>query len=457
MEEITVTFNSYSEYKTQLDAELQKTAEGFVRIGYLLKVARDTNILAESGYKSVAEFAAAEYNLDKTQVSRFISINDRFSEGGYSDHLLPEYKGYGYSKLTIMLQIPGEITEELSANYSKADIQAIKEEVDEEKKISDLEVAMEPPKVELEELNLLEKVMFLLLEEDTKLYARIWKKYYEDGLNEYKIRELLAPSGEKSYSVRIPGSGREMMILDDTKEEITITNIRTYEKVTYTWLDVMEAAILMTDRDSDTMEESWQNVFGRQFPEEKREVAPVQQNKETKKPEPKKESKVQKAKKPEKPIKTSTEPTPEPAPEPIEAEEEQLPGQMRVEDFPEIMPESSFEEIKEEKDAEPGEPEGTGDTADSGKSEPDPAMAGGEIREDNAGAGGEESSGSTGSPERNRKSLEAVKWAWMDLREAWPPSINYITDYDDMAPELYRKTIDLAAALEKYMIERAKE
>ena len=39
--EVTVTFNSYGEYKTQLDAELQKTAEGFVRIGYLLKVARE--------------------------------------------------------------------------------------------------------------------------------------------------------------------------------------------------------------------------------------------------------------------------------------------------------------------------------------------------------------------------------------------------------------------------------
>ena len=59
MEEIT-RYKSYEEYKKELDGELQKTAEGFVRIGYLLKVARDTNVLAESGYKSVAEFAEAE-------------------------------------------------------------------------------------------------------------------------------------------------------------------------------------------------------------------------------------------------------------------------------------------------------------------------------------------------------------------------------------------------------------
>ena len=128
-----MSYQNYEQYKKELDGELQKTAEGFVRIGYLLKVARDTNILAESGYKSVTEFAQAEYNLDKTQVSRFISINDKFSEGGNSDRLLPEFQGYGYAKLTIMLQIPAEIAEELSPNLSKADIQAIKEEIDEGK------------------------------------------------------------------------------------------------------------------------------------------------------------------------------------------------------------------------------------------------------------------------------------------------------------------------------------
>ena len=54
MEEITYQ-KTYQEYKAELDGELQKTAEGFVRIGYLLKVARDTDILAESGYATVTE------------------------------------------------------------------------------------------------------------------------------------------------------------------------------------------------------------------------------------------------------------------------------------------------------------------------------------------------------------------------------------------------------------------
>ena len=44
-----IEYRNYAEYKQELDTELKKTAEGFVRIGYLLKVARDTRILAESG------------------------------------------------------------------------------------------------------------------------------------------------------------------------------------------------------------------------------------------------------------------------------------------------------------------------------------------------------------------------------------------------------------------------
>ena len=104
-------YGSYQEYKEAVDTELQKSAEGFVRIGYLLKVARDTDILKESGYGSVNEFAEAEYSLDKSQVSRFIRINDEYSEGGYSDRLQTKYRNFGYAKLAIMLTLPAAVNE----------------------------------------------------------------------------------------------------------------------------------------------------------------------------------------------------------------------------------------------------------------------------------------------------------------------------------------------------------
>ena len=48
MEELKM-IGTYQEFKKAFDAELYNQAEGFVRTGYLLKKARDTDILRESG------------------------------------------------------------------------------------------------------------------------------------------------------------------------------------------------------------------------------------------------------------------------------------------------------------------------------------------------------------------------------------------------------------------------
>ena len=100
-----IGYASYEQYKTALKTELQREAEGFVRIGYLLKVARDTSILKDSGYATVNEFAATEFDLDASQVSRFMNINDRFSEGGYSERLEERFRGIGYAKLSLICRI----------------------------------------------------------------------------------------------------------------------------------------------------------------------------------------------------------------------------------------------------------------------------------------------------------------------------------------------------------------
>lgn len=92
-------YQDYEEYKKAMNTVLNRTVEDFVMTGYLLKQGRDTDILKDSGYSNVNEFAWAEYKLEATQVSRYIRINDRFSEGGYSPRLQEHYKGFGYAKL----------------------------------------------------------------------------------------------------------------------------------------------------------------------------------------------------------------------------------------------------------------------------------------------------------------------------------------------------------------------
>lgn len=281
MDEIK-TYTTYSQYKAELDNELQKAAESFVKIGYLLKVARDTNILEESGYKTVAEFAAAEYNLDKTQVSRFISINDKFSENGYSDHLLPEYRGFGYAKLTIMLQLPTAINEELTPNYTKADIQTIRDEVVAEAKVTDIERMIEESN---EGDPLISQIIFWLGKANPTLYMQIGERMASESWTIEDVKELMAPNDEATYSVRIPG-GRYMLML--SKEAARIVNVRTGEKESTGWGTIGQQWKAITGS-----EEKWESLYEEPFPE-KPVVAPVQQRKEPKvikATEPKKEAK----------------------------------------------------------------------------------------------------------------------------------------------------------------------
>lgn len=296
---------SYQEYKAELTQELQRTAEGFVRIGYLLKVARDTNVLAESGYKTVAEFAQAEYGIDKTQVSRFISINDKFSENGYSDRLQDQYKGFGYAKLTLMLQLPEAINEGLSPEYTKSEIQQIKDEVDEERKISDLEVMMETRKVP--EGSLIKRVIEEIGKDNPELFVQIAGIIAKEMLVD--TLDVMAPDGEKTYSVRVPAEGRIMLMLSENS--CRMVNTRSGEK-TETTIEEIEEEWEKLISDCDHPEKCWSEIYCQPYPKtEKVAVAPVQQ---------KKPSKVQ-TKKPEKPKKTESEPVA--AVEPVKPEMEQ--------------------------------------------------------------------------------------------------------------------------------------
>lgn len=275
---------TYEEFKTELDTELSKSAEGFVRIGYLLKLARDTDVLA-GRYSSVTEFAQAEYGIDKTTVSRWMRINDKFSEGGYSDQLLEQYRGFGYAKLSLMLQIPDAINETLTPAYSKADIQQIKEDVDTEKQVSDIEVMideMEHPQT------------------DDRLLAFVKAIDMPDKWDDenYTAIELLAPQGDGYVSARVPGIGKLGMTIMDGKDEVTLTNIRTGEfwrypsaEVNSTFLEVVKLYKKRSDNTSSAKDEqkkqknaqkprkTTQKAVSRVQKTEKKAVAPVQQEK----------------------------------------------------------------------------------------------------------------------------------------------------------------------------------
>lgn len=297
----TAVYGSYAEFKRSLDAAVERVEEGFVIIGYHLKVARDTDILRESGYKNMEEFARAEYGLDKSTASRFIRINERFSVDGNSQILQERYRGIGRAKLQDMLALPDEINEEITPEYTRDDIQDIRAEVEAEKKISDIEVMLEGKNEIQEKLeNNLQRVIHQIGHDIPTLYAKLWHAYMDSGSDEEICRavmEAAAPSGEGMLSARLQGTGRLMLSLKGTDRDITLINVRSGEKESYEWEKLVGALDLMMGM--DTPEESWEYVYGEKY----LEVAPVQPEEQKKskvisapkekKPEPKKEDRRQ--------------------------------------------------------------------------------------------------------------------------------------------------------------------
>lgn len=106
MEYHQITLTEYMQWKQEIQERLNQSANNFVNIGYLLKKIRDTKAYEQDGYETLTEWAKATYNLTAPSVSRFIKINDEYSEDGYSRLLKREYEGYGYNQLYEMLAIP---------------------------------------------------------------------------------------------------------------------------------------------------------------------------------------------------------------------------------------------------------------------------------------------------------------------------------------------------------------
>lgn len=339
---------SFKEYEQVFDVEVANVVTKFVRIGFLINYGEETNIVEEGGYANVNEFVKTKYGIDATQASRFLNIYKRFGVPG-EPRLQEQYQNHGVAKLGIMLTLPDYINEEISADYSKSEITAIKHEVDEEAKITDLEVAWEE-KSTLQQLlpEGLKQLVMQFIKDYPKEYAEIY-----DAITIENVKEIMAPNEVATYSVRVPGVGKILMFVK-ANENIVATNTRDGEKDTYEWEDFFNAVKDFVALGSDA-KESWCNTFKEPWPLEEEKtvenvVEPHKDNVQQSKPAPRKKSKVK---------------TPEPKPAPkvekvVKEPEEQLPGQDNIMNHPEYLP----DEMKE-KEVLTGEVEDIENTANT--------------------------------------------------------------------------------------------
>ena len=299
-------FAGYREFERAADQTAVKIKEGFMEMGYILKIARDTDILAGSGYQNFEEFAQRRYDLDKGTVSRYIRIVERFSEGGNSHILKENYRKMGFAKLSLMLHMPDAIAEELMDSLSKSEVLAIKEELDAESMISDIELAIEKAEAAderqeesaygepTEEESLLVRAAYQLMKDNPDIYKKVWQAVADADFQ--LIPDILAPQGDAVIMVRVKGTGRLMIAIQG--ENVSVTVARTQEKEKCSMMEMAKMITTLCPVTEDTAETAYRFVFGIPMEQETPEpdksaeskVAPVQPK------EKRKESKVTKAK-----------------------------------------------------------------------------------------------------------------------------------------------------------------
>lgn len=186
MEEYTqLTLDDWLAMKESLKRDLIGVQESFVRIGYTLRKIEEQKLYKNDGYETVTEFAKAEYGLSASTISRFMSINRKFSIDGYSDRLRPEYAQMGSSKLSEMLSLPDADLEMVRPEMPKADIRELKH------------FNKETP--EPEAADSLEKLVWKFFEANAAIAKELEQsEAYADGEAE-KMVEIVNPAGVKTF------------------------------------------------------------------------------------------------------------------------------------------------------------------------------------------------------------------------------------------------------------------
>lgn len=340
MEEYTqITLDEWVQWKEDIRRKLAETANNFVYIGFRLKQIRDSGMFG--GAADIFEFAQNEYGLGKSTVSRFIAINEKYSEGGNSLELREEFRNYSSSKLSEMLTLPDK---EIELINERTTIRAIRElkkfDAEDPEKVQEAEEPTERAWTPLEKC-----VIDYFKEKPTELDDIMMILEQEEP--DYKqAAEIMAPSGQAFHK-----KGIVFLFFYEYKDGVKYKLMTSPDPVTMEWPEFLNLVY-------GIYSEWAPGQVHKHFYHGKEKAEKTVENQGA---EPVATSQQIEEKPVEKEPEAAVEPVeqePDPKPEP-EAEVEQEPGQEEssqeaAEDLQEDLPEEA-EETAEEPVQEPAE------------------------------------------------------------------------------------------------------
>lgn len=238
MEYVQMTLDDWTQMKQKLRQELIGVKQSFVRIGYALRQIDDQRLYENDGYKSIAEFAKAEYGLEASTTSRFMSINREYSIDGYSEHLRPEYTDLGRSQLEEMLKLPDSDRQMIQPEASREDIRELKRFNKTEPTVG----------VADDTSQLIEK----FFEENKDILNEVYSNEFDEEAMSH-FAEIVNPAGNRSYK-----KGLYFMMMYENR--VTIKKFGDTPK-NMSWWEFYQVMRSIFDEDAAGAR-TWQNHFG---------------------------------------------------------------------------------------------------------------------------------------------------------------------------------------------------
>lgn len=265
MEYAQITLDEYMGIKKDIHENITNIAKSFVRIGQMLYKIDQAKAYEIDGYKTLADFAKAEYDMTASGVSRFVKVYKKYCEG---NAIRQEYEDYTYAQLVEMLNLPEEDQQLIRPDTPREDIRELKRFNREgENDIHRLENWKDIGQEEQEQEQSLKEMLKLLFgKEDRKGdFDAICQGMKDGSMTEKEFSESVNPSGNKTIR-----NGRTMAFLFE--DEIRIKIWGQDKPAVFSYQGLMEC---FKEVFQDVLEgESgwWHAQFS---PEEKKEEIPV--------------------------------------------------------------------------------------------------------------------------------------------------------------------------------------
>lgn len=116
--------------------DLNDIQRSFIRLGFHLNEFERCKYYEDFGFLSLSEFASANLGMDKSAVSRCISVfknfakrNGQYNDGSLTMFIDDKYSGYSYSQLCEMVSIPENERTKIKPDMTIKDIRDFKKKI----------------------------------------------------------------------------------------------------------------------------------------------------------------------------------------------------------------------------------------------------------------------------------------------------------------------------------------